>query len=133
MRSVARANHQRQMPLIYARAFLRSSLKAAAVAVGTEAARRGRGGKHNTQSVIEIAGIIGGLLFVSQTEKADLRCWTFLPGQAHVGMAKLPAGEHCVRIEYLAQGRVLYTTPPRTITVGASPSDLTTVVEHFWR
>jgi hypothetical protein len=132
MRSVAKANHERQLPLIYARAYLRSSLKAASVAIGTEAARRGTR-DNDAQAAIEIAGIIGGLLFVTQTEKADLRCWTFLPGQAHVGLAKLPPGEHRVRIEYWGGGRLLHTTPSQTISVGDRRNDLTTLVEHFWR
>lgn len=133
MRSVAEANHRRQLPLIYARAFLRSTIKATAVAVGTEAARRGTSGKESAQAAVEIAGIIGGLLWVTQSEKADLRCWTFLPAQAHVGMTRLPPGEHRVRIEYLRGGGVLYSTPPRTITVGGGRNDLTTVVGHYWR
>jgi hypothetical protein len=132
MRSVAKANHEQQLPLIYARAYLRSSLKAAAVAVGTEAARRGT--KNNdSQTAIEIAGIIGGLLFVTQTEKADLRCWTFLPGQAHVGLAKLAPGEHRVHIDYLRGGQRLYSTPSQTMRVGGGRNDLSTVVGHFWR
>ncbi len=133
MRSVAEANHRRQLPLIYARAFLRSTLKATGVAVGTEALRRGTSGQESTQAAVEIAGIIGGLLWVTQSEKADLRCWTFLPGQAHVGLAKLSPGEHRVHIEYLRSGGVLYATPPQTVTVGDGRNDLTTVVGHYWK
>jgi hypothetical protein len=107
------------------------------VAIATEAARRGSRGHHDTQTAIEIAGILGGLLFVSQTEKADLRCWAFLPGQAHVGLLNLPQGEHTVRIEYLsAGGGVLYSAPPRTVRAGGAAgnaNDLTTVVEQYWR
>jgi len=133
MRSVATANHERQLPLIYARSFLRSTLKATAVAVGTEAARRGTSNKESAQAAVEIAGILGGMLFVTQTEKADLRCWTFLPGQAPVGLAKLPPGEHTVHIEYLRGGVVLYSTPPQTIVVGDRRNDLATVVGYFWK
>lgn len=133
MRQVAKANHQRQLPVIQARAILRSSLKAAAVAIGTEAARYGTRKKESAQAAVEIIGVIGGLLYVSQTEKADLRCWTFLPGQAHAGIAKVPPGEHRVRIEYLSGGRVLYSTPPRSVTVPAASAGMATVVEHYWR
>ena len=132
MRKVATANHEAQLPLIYARTFLRSSMKAAAITVGTEAARRSTS-NNNTQSAIELAGIIGGLLFVTLTEKADLRCWTFLPGQAHVGTLKLPPGEHTVRIEYLRGGRVLYSTPPQKVTASDRPGDLSTVVGSYWQ
>lgn len=134
LRAVATENHRRQLPLIQARAYLRSSLKAAAFAIGTEAARRGTSRKETAQVAVEIAGILGGLLFVTQTEKADLRAWTFLPGQAHVGIMKLAPGEHRVRVEYLsATGAVLYSTPERAIAVQDRASALTTVVEHFWR
>lgn len=133
MRQVAKANHQRQLPVIQARAILRSSLKAAAVAIGTEAARYGTRKKESAQAAVEIIGVIGGLLLVSQTEKADLRCWTFLPGQAHAGIAKVPPGEHRVRIEYLSGGRVLYSTPPRSVTVPAANAGMATVVGHYWR
>lgn len=130
---VAKANHERQLPLVYARSFLRSSLKAAAVAVGTEAARRGTRKKETAQAAVEIIGILGGLLLVTQTEKADLRCWSFLPARAHVALAKLPPGEHPARIEYLSGGRVVFTTAPRTIRVGDGPGDLATMVGHYWR
>ena len=78
---------------------------------------------------MEIIGVIGGLLLVSQTEKADLRCWTFLPGQAHAGIAKVPPGEHRVRIEYLRGGRVLYSTPPRSVNVPAASAGMASRVE----
>lgn len=133
MRSVARANHEAHLPVIYLRAFLRSSLKAAAVAIGTEAARRGASRSDSGQAVIEIAGILGGLLLVSQTEKADLRSWTFLPGRAHVGLAKLTPGEHRVRIDFYSGGRRVHSSPVRTISVGGGARDLATVVEHYWR
>ncbi|MFN7020346.1 MAG: hypothetical protein ACK4WH_03335 [Phycisphaerales bacterium] len=132
MRSVAAENHRRQLPVIYLRAFLRSSLKAAAVAVGTEAARRGAGSR-DTKTAIELAGILGGLLFVTQTEKADLRCWAFLPGQAHVGLMNLPPGRHTVRVEYLSDtGSVLHSTQPQEVVIQPGRG-LRTIVEHYWR
>lgn len=132
--SVAMENHRRQLPLIYARAFLRSSIKAASVAIGTEVARKGARNHRNTQTAIEIAGILGGLLFVSQTEKADLRCWAFLPARAHVGLLNLPPGEHTIEVQYLSSnGAKLYSSPPRRVTPGASPRDLSTIVEQYWR
>ncbi len=133
LRAVAVENHRRQLPLIYTRTLLRSQLKAAAWFAASQAVR------HNTRrgdgrDLATIGMIVGGLAFVGLTEKADLRCWTFLPGRADAAMLRLPPGKYRVRMEYLSRsGGVVYTTPPREITAGADPKDLTTVVEHFWR
>jgi hypothetical protein len=131
MRSVATENHRRQLPQIYARTYLRSSIKAAAAAIGTEVARsQARSG--DTRDLVTIGGIIAGLALVMGTEKADLRSWTFLPGRADAGFITLPPGEHAVRLEFLGRGGgVLYTSPPRTVRV--SSDQLTTVVERYWR
>jgi len=133
LRSVATANHQRQMPLIYARTYLRSSAKAAAAFALTKTwqnnSKRG-----NEQAVATVVGTLAGLAFVGFTEKADLRAWELLPAQAHVGMVKLPPGEHNARIEYLSStGGVLYAGPWKTIAAGERPTDLVTIVEHYWR
>lgn len=133
LRSVATANHQRQMPLIYARTYLRSSAKAAAAFALTRTwqsnSKRG-----SEQAVATVVGTLAGLAIVGFTEKADLRAWELLPGQTHVGMVKLPPGEHNARIEYLSStGGVLYAGPWKTIAAGDRPTDLTTIVEHYWR
>lgn len=133
--SIARANFARELPGIYTRTFVRSSAKAAAWAVGTEAARKGTSKKESAQAAVEIAGIIGGFLFVTQTEKADLRTWAFLPGQAHVGLLKLEPGRYRTRVEYLsspsATSAVLFASTWREIEVRPGASSLTTVVEHW--
>ena len=133
MRSVATANHERQMPLIYARTFLRSSAKAAtAFALTKTWESDSKSGSE--RDVAAVVGTLAGLAFVGLTEKADLRCWELLPAQAHVGMVKLPAGEHTARIEYLsATGGVIYAGPWKTIAAGDRPADLSTLVEHYWR
>jgi hypothetical protein len=133
MRSVAMANHQRQLPLIYARTFLRSSAKAATAFALTKTwennSKRG-----SERDIAAVVGTLAGLAFVGFTEKADLRCWELLPGQAHVGLVKLPAGEHTARVEYLSTaGGVIYSGPWKTIAAGDRPADLTTLVEHYWR
>ena len=133
MRSVATANHERQMPLIYARTYIRSSAKAAAAFAMTKAWEAGssRGGERGVAAVV---GTLAGLAIVGFTEKADLCCWELLPGQAHVGMALLPPGEHNGRVEYLsASGGVLFAGPWKTIVAGEGPTDLSTLVEHYWR
>jgi hypothetical protein len=132
-RAVAAENHRRQLPLIYTRTLLRSQLKAAAWFAASEAVRRSSS-RGSARDLATIGMIVGGLAFVGLTEKADLRCWAFLPGRADAAMLKLLPGKYRVRIEYLSRtGGLLYTSPPRDITAGADPKDLTTVVEHFWR
>jgi len=133
MRSVATANHERQMPLIYARTYIRSSAKAATAFAMTKAWEAGssRGGERGVAAVV---GTLAGLAFVGFTEKADLRCWELLPGQAHVGTVLLPPGEHTGRVEYLsASGGVLFAGAWKTIVAGGSAADLSTLVEHYWR
>lgn len=133
MRSVATANHQRQMPLIYARAYLRSTAKAAASFALTRTWQNNskRGSERDIATVV---GTLAGLAFVGLTEKADLRCWEMLPAQAHVAMVRLPPGEHNARIEYLSSGGgVMYSGPWKTIAAGERPTDLFTLVEHYWR
>ncbi len=133
MRAVAMENHRRQLPLIYARTLLRSQLKAAAWFAASQAVRHSSS-RGSSRDLATIGMIVGGLAFVGLTEKADLRCWTFLPGRADAAMLRLPPGKYRVRVEYLSRtGGVLYTSPAREITAGGDPRDLTTVVEHFWR
>lgn len=132
--SVARENHRRQMPLIYARALLRSSLKAGASFAATQAIRHNT--RDDTEDLAALGSVIAGLAFLALTERADLRAWVFLPGQAHAALFNLPPGEHRVRVEYLsAGGGVLHATPWRIVSVpeGAASASLTTIVDHFWQ
>lgn len=133
LRSVATANHRRQLPLIYARTFLRSSIKAATAYALTKTWQNNskRGSERDIATVV---GTLSGLAFVGLTEKADLRCWELLPAQAHVGMVRLPPGEHNARVEYLSStGGVLYSGPWKSFAAGDRPTDLFTLVEHYWR
>ena len=131
--AVAQQHFDRELPGIITRTILRSSAKAAAWAVGTEAARRATRKKESAQAAVEIAGIIGGLLFVTQTEKADLRSWLFLPAQAHVGLARLEPGTYRARLDYLSSsGGTLYSGPWRTFDVKPGERALSTVLEQWW-
>ncbi len=132
-RIVAAENHRRQLPLITARTILRSQLKAAAAFAATEAVKHSQR-RGDDRNVAQIGMILAGLLFVGGTEKADLRCWAFLPGRADVAFIKLPPGKHRVHIEYLSRsGGVLYVSPSREVTASEHSKDLSTIVEHFWR
>jgi hypothetical protein len=127
---VAYANHQEMMPLIQARTFMRYALKAGTSMVLTEMGRRGA--HDRDQGLVQLAGVVAGLAVLAATEEADLRCWTFLPGQARVGALKLPAGPHRVRVVYLSHaGGTLYTTAWKQIDV--SPAGLATIVTHYPR
>lgn len=129
MASVAVENHRRQLPLIYARSIIRSSGKAGLSYAATQQFRR-RGKDGWTAA----ASVLGGLAAVALTERADLRCWAFLPGQAHVGLLHLDPGQWRLRVEYLsASGGTLYTGSERSVRVSGGSAELQTIVEHFWR
>jgi hypothetical protein len=120
------------MPLIYARALLRSSLKAGASFAITQAVRNSKG----NNSGYVLLSVLAGLALVTATERADLRCWIFLPGQAHVGLLDLAPGAYRVKVEYLSgSGGVVYSGPWKAVSVPDSGRDehLSTVVEHYWR
>lgn len=130
MASVALENHKRQLPLIQARTIARYLIKAGATVAVTETVK-GRSKDDNAALVRTLGGLIG-LGILAATEQADLRCWTFLPAKAHVGLLKLPVGEHRVQVAYLsADGATLYTAPEQTIR--ASEDGLSSVVNHYWR
>jgi hypothetical protein len=131
MAAVARENHKRELPLIYARSLLRSSLKAG-VSFGITQSIRHSG---NTGATA-LASVLIGLAAVTLTERADTRCWVFLPGMAHVGLFDLAPGEYRVKVEYLGAGSgAMYSTAWRNLTVpepGRGP-ELVSIVEHYWR
>lgn len=132
MRAVAEENHRRQLPLIYTRTLLRSQIKAAAAFAATQAVKNSA--DRRDRGVAQIGMILAGLAFVGLTEKADLRCWTFLPGRADVAAVKLEPGVYRVRTEYLSRnGGVLFVSAPREVTVSGDPLALTTITEHYWR
>jgi hypothetical protein len=130
MRSVAAENHRRQLPLIYARTLLRSSLKSGISFAATKAMQHNASG--DTETLATIGMVVAGMAVLALTEQADLRCWVFLPALAHVGMVDVPAGEHWVRVEYLsASGGVLYTTAWKRVSVPRR--GLGTLVTEYWR
>jgi uncharacterized protein len=138
MAAVAVENHERALPAIAARTIARYMVKAGLSLAATEAARRSA--RDSNQGLVQIAGVLGGLLVLGATEQADLRCWIFLPGQARVGLAKLPPGTHRVRIVYEGSGGGdLYSTPWQDITVKTpdgladGANALTSIVGHYWR
>jgi len=130
---VAEVNHQRERPQIYARGIIRSSIKAAASAVATEAVRQStRNSKYG--GLATIGSVLAGLIFVTATERADLRTWAFLPGTAHVQLLSLPPGTWRIHMEYQGgAGGTVFTTPSETVTISGEPTQLATVIGHYWR
>lgn len=126
--AVAAENHRRMLPLIHARTLIRAAIKAGISVTATEVARRGASDKD--QGLVQVAGVLAGLIYMGATEKADVRCWMFLPGQAHVGTLDLPPGSHEVRVVYeSASGSVASATPWQPIEV--APGGLTSVVTYY--
>jgi hypothetical protein len=126
--AVAYENNRRRLPLIYARTMARAAAKSFALHQATRAAYQGSGEDAGAAALAAFAG----LLLLTGTEQADLRCWTMLPGQAHVTLLKLEPGHHRVAVEFVdAQGVVLYRAPPRDLEI--VEGGLSTIVESFWR
>lgn len=139
MGRVASENHRRQLPLIYTRTLVRAAVKSAATAVAAGAVRRGQGGSRGRSEGEAILVVLGGLAAMVATERADIRCWTFLPGRAHVALVELPPGRYNVRFDYLgpagpsAAQTVLFTEQQPPLTVTGDPRDLATSIAHWWR
>ena len=87
-----------------------------------------RQNRHNDRSLTFLTGILGAVL-VQSSEKADLRSWVFLPGQARVGLVKLQPGPHRVRAVYRLLGGQVVEQPWEEITV--TERGLTTIVSHY--
>lgn len=89
-------------PIIYSRALIRATVKAASTKIISGIV------KEENELVGELLDLLG-LIGQEATEKADLRAWQTMPGQAWLQVIKLPEGLHTVRLEYLNDsGRVLY-------------------------
>lgn len=126
MALVATENHERHLPLVRTRTLLRAAAKAAGTAIAAESVRDDDGGWAT------LAIVLGGLAYMLVTERADLRSWVFLPGQARVGTVDLEPGTYRLRTVYRdAGGSIVHTTPWREVDVEAR--GLETVVEHYWR
>jgi hypothetical protein len=114
---------------VYTRTLIRAGVKAGLSATATEVARRSAADSNT--GYVQVFGALAGLAFLMSTERADLRCWVFLPGQAHVNLLKLSPGEHRVRIVYEStDGSPVHTTEWTTLTV--RDGGLTSLVTQYW-
>lgn len=93
MDDVAAEVYKSKQPIIYARALLRSSVKATAGKLITDQAEKKSDG---------LGFLFNVLNFFTQeiSEKADLRGWQTMPGQAWMKVISLPEGSNTVKLEY---------------------------------
>lgn len=100
---VAREIYKAKEPIIYARAFARSFVKAAGVATASNAI------EEENEDLGLLANIFGKI-GQEVSEKADLRSWQTLPGKAYANVVRLEPGRHKLRMEYLDRnGQLLYS------------------------
>lgn len=111
-------------PIIYSRALIRSFLKTMATKAAERKARKD--GKAILGSLIDIAGKIA----TETTEKADLRGWQTMPGQAYVNILKLSLGSHDLHIDYIGVNGQLLFSQERKITI--TKNDPLKVVESLY-
>lgn len=100
---VSKDVYQAKQPIIYSRALVRSLVKAGGSKFITKAIE-------DENKNLGLLASIASFIFKETTEKADLRGWQTLPGQAWMNVIKLPQGTNQVRLEYLSRtGRILYS------------------------
>lgn len=100
---VAKEVYKAKEPIIYARAFARSLVKA----IGTNSISRAIEDENEDLGILaNIFGKIGQEI----SEKADLRSWQTMPGKAYANVIKLKPGTHRLRMEYLDEyGQLLFS------------------------
>ena len=124
---VAEVNHRRQLPLIYARTFARAAAKSIGFTIAANAV------EDSNDRDAGVLMALAGLGILAATERADLRAWQFLPGQAHAALLAAPQGTARAHIEWLSRsGEVVYASPERIIEP-ASPGRPAALVEFYWR
>lgn len=101
--AVAEANFESELPLVHARTYLRALTKSGIFTAGGLVLENS-----DADPAIKAAGllvsIVGGLAYLAVTEKADVRCWTMLPGAAWASVIDLPEGAHRARVVFLGPG-----------------------------
>ncbi|MEQ9308954.1 MAG: hypothetical protein RLN90_05825 [Balneolaceae bacterium] len=95
--------YRAKQPVIYARSLMRSLVKAG----GTGTIKKAI--KDENQALGVAAGILS-FIYKEGSEKADLRGWQTLPGQAWMNVIELPVGTNNITVEYVSHtGRVLFS------------------------
>jgi hypothetical protein len=107
---VAKEVYKVKEPIIYARAFVRSFLKAAGTRTVSNKAEK----KSNfLGGLAEVLGIVGQEV----SEKADLRGWQTMPGKAHATVLELPPGSHEIAVNYYSKDGKLLFSDERTLNI----------------
>lgn len=133
MNGVATENHRRQLPVIYTRTLIRAAIRSGISFAVTETVRKNQGGARRKSDDEALVSLIAGMAMIALAERADLRCWAFLPGQAHAALASLPQGRFSATMDYLdSSGRVLYSLKQDNLDASSAPSALTTMIGHYW-
>jgi len=101
--AVAEANFQQELPVVHARTYIRALTKSGLFTAGGIALQNSDA-SNEAKAAGLLFSLIGGLVYLSATEKADVRCWSMLPGVAWAGVLDLPEGEHKARIVFLSPG-----------------------------
>jgi uncharacterized protein len=130
---VATENHRRQLGQIYARTLIRAAIKSGISWGITESVRRNQSGPRRRGNEEAVVAVLGGLAALALTERADVRCWAMLPGQSHVALASVPAGDAKVTIEYRGAGGSVVASEVFTTKAPAGASELATIIAHTAR
>lgn len=127
--AVAEANFQQELPVVHARTYVRALTKSGLITAGGVALMNSSADE-SVKAAGLIASVIGGLLYLSATEKADVRCWSMLPGVAWAGVMDLPEGDHKARLVFLGPGgQRLHVGEWATVRGGAYGLD--SVIEYW--
>lgn len=127
--AVAEANFQQELPVVHARTYVRALTKSGLITAGGIALLNSDADE-SVKAAGLLVSIVGGFLYLSATEKADVRSWTLLPGMAWASTIDLPPGEHRARITFLGpSGERLHTGEWATVRGGAHGLD--SIVEYW--
>ena len=127
--AVAEANFQQELPVVHARTYVRALTKSGLFTAGGFAIRNSANSDEAKAAGL-LFSLIGGLVYLSATEKADVRCWSMLPGVAWAGVLDLPEGEHKARLVFLGPGgQRLHVGEWATVRGGAYGLD--SVIEYW--
>lgn len=99
MALVMRENFERNLPSVYTRTMIRLAVKLGIVAGASYGVHAG-----TNDGALTAITAIGATWLMMQSEQADVRSWTMLPGRAYVKLMKLPPGEHRVGVAYNGPG-----------------------------
>jgi len=101
MDKVASEIYKVKMPIIYARTMVRALTKALSTKALSKKA------EEESKALGELVSILGGI-GQEASEKADLRGWQTMPGDAYVTLLNIPEGSHDISLEYHGPTTILH-------------------------